>query len=225
MRKLLAVALVSACATTVDGPDAEPTVPTQAPPPTTASVDGFGLQDTDGPVPGLAGFTYLRSTDATRCGGIAVAVVRDASVQAPAHDAELVALLALEFPKNLDFQRAREQAMNTFSTWLEDTKAQAGAATNVYEAQIKSTSDVAVQIAAYARLAQVMRHFASLLVRAEIPADIRTGDNAEEKIDAYCEALAQAADPLLVRAKESGANCRKLASGVPDGWWTPVCSL
>lgn len=224
MRKLFALALLSACATTVDGPDAE-TTPPVAPSAPTATADAFGLGDADGPVPGLPGFSYLRSVSATRCGGVAVSVVRDATAEVPARDSELVALLELEFPTNLDFKDAREQAMNTFSTWLEDTTSHASVATKGYEEQIAGSSDVALQITAYARLTQISRHFAGLLLRAEIPVDIRSGDNAAEKTDAYCDALAEAAYPLLVRAKETGAQCRKLANGGADGWWTPVCAL
>lgn len=208
----------------MEGPDAE-TTPPVAPSAPTPTADAFGLGDAAGPVPGLQGFSYVRTASTDRCGGIAVAVVRDASAQVPPIDAELVAMLAREFPTNLDFKGAREHAMTTFSTWLEDTKAHASAATKVYEAQIASTSDVAVQITAYARLTQVSRHFAGLLLRAEIPVDIRSGDDVEAKVDAYCEALAEAAEPLLVRAKETGAHCRKLAHGGADGWWTPVCAL
>lgn len=219
MRNFVALAVLSACATTIDGPDAEPAIPAPASPAPTG--DGFGLRDADGPVPGLPGFSYVRASDATRCGGIGVVVARDRSVAVV--ETELAALFELEFPRGLDFKASRETAMKTFYEWLEDVKAKASTATKVYEAQFNATTDPMIKLTATARLAQIPRFFGALLVRAEIPVEVRTGDNVAEKTDAYCDALAEAAKPLLERADLASAHCAKLAADTAPGWWTPVC--
>jgi hypothetical protein len=85
--------------------------------------------------------------------------------------------------------------------------------------------DPAVKVAATARMSQLAYRISSLLARAEIPLDVRTGDFAADKKAAYCDQLAELAEPLLSSAEHAAQACRSLAdaSKLAPGWWDAVC--
>jgi hypothetical protein len=73
--------------------------------------------------------------------------------------------------------------------------------------------------------AQIPARFASVVARAPIPADVRTGDLKDEKIAAYCDALAKAVEPLVAKADEALNACvDRLLTPHADGWWNAYCS-
>ncbi|HUH05464.1 MAG TPA: tetratricopeptide repeat protein [Kofleriaceae bacterium] len=79
-------------------------------------------------------------------------------------------------------------------------------------------------VAAQARLAQGHLRFVDLLLSTEIPAFIRESEYAEDMLDAYCDQLTEAAEPIGERAKEILEACTRLATAA--GWydvWTRWC--
>lgn len=217
LRTLLCVSF-AACAVTspdpIDGLD--------SPPPVEGPVGVFAqLHDDAASVPELAGVQRERRVDTTRCGGVAVetrisGVVTDA-------DQPLANLLLLGFPTQLDFSDAnREAELRRFQGFANDLRARGMTAREHYIARLDAATDPAGKLAATARLVQVHRHLAALLVRAEIPLDVRTGEFAADKTGAYCEKMASIASPYLVQAEEAVRACLGMSTGT-RGWWTTVC--
>lgn len=180
------------------------------------------LLDPEGPVPGMPGFSITRKPSKQHCTGIEIVTKRSKKVSKD--DAPLAEVYALEFPKGLSFDpndaTKREASMKKFSDWLENMRRVAENAQQHYEKALDAKQDPA----AVARIAQIVARLSSLIARAEIPADVRTGEYAAEKILAYCDAMQQAAEPLLAKAEDAIAVCATQASGQPAGWWTPVCT-
>jgi hypothetical protein len=212
--------LLVACASSSEGPDAIATTPQ----PRSGATIFDRLHDATGQLAGLAGFSIVQVADATRCGGIATTLVRasDASV-APA-DQPLVAFLETGFAAGLDFNEpTRAQSIQRFDAWLDDMKQRAHAALDVYTEQVASSPGDSASIVELARTVQIQRHFASTLLRSEIPVDVRTGDHVEDKIAAYCGALTNAAVPLLDKADAAATTCAEVATRLAPGWWSSVC--
>ena len=108
---------------------------------------------------------------------------------------------------------------------MEDTKAVAQTAIGFYKGRLAAATEPMQKVDAAARLTQIPRYFAGLLVRAEIPLDMRSGELALEKRDAFCDAMANAAEGLLGQATEAARACTTLGEALPASWWTPVCSV
>jgi hypothetical protein len=145
------------------------------------------------------------------------------AVDAP--DRPLADFLSIEYPLGLDFGDATRQAsLDRFNGWLTDAKRRGETAVSAYTAQLAAATDLGAQAAAAARLVQVSRVFAGLLMRAEIPVDVRSGEFADDKQAAFCDKLVEVARPLLARAGEQVTECARRAEKLPAGWWTPVCA-
>jgi hypothetical protein len=112
----------------------------------------------------------------------------------------------------------RAQSKNRFEAWLADIA-------NARTRRCVSTSSNHPQATTprSSRIAQIRRHFASTLARAEIPADVRTGEHVSDKTAAYCDGLATAALPLLAKADEAAITCAEVATKLAPGWWSSVC--
>jgi len=208
------------------GPAPKPIAERPAPPPTPAEPPRTPiydrLLDTDGNVAGLTGFSTRRVRDPKRCGGQAILTKRGKKV-APT-DAKLVEVLALEWPVDLNFTDEKTQAASKlkFQRFIETLMKTLTAAKTQYEAEFVST-DPAVKAAATARLAQIYRRAASVLARAEVPNDIRTGDVADEATIVYCDAMAEQAEQMLQLATEALGACRRFTLAAPAGWWAELC--
>ena len=182
------------------------------------------LRDAAGPVPGLAGYELAQVKDASRCGGIRIVTTRG-HARLAADDRPIADVLAIEFPTGLDFSGAHKEASEKrFKTWLEQFQQTAKTAVDHYSAQANA-GDAHAQLAAIARMVQIRFRMASVLARAAIPKDVRTGDLAKDKIDAYCETLNTVAAPLLDSAEQAAQACADKAAqlGV-HGWWDQVCT-
>ncbi len=179
------------------------------------------LQDGDGGVAGLTGFSTKRVRDPKRCGGFAILVKKGKKV-APS-DAKLAAMFALEFPLDLDFSEPKKAGSRLkLDAWVENmTKTMATANTH-YQGQFAST-DLGVKAASAARLTQLYFRAASLLARAEVPVDIRAADNADEATIAYCDVIGSKAEPLLALGLQALEACQKHARVAPAGWWADLC--
>lgn len=159
--------------------------------------------------------------DAPRCGGVA----SDVQVTKAIADTErpLADVLRLRYPTQLDFSEPhREASMRRFQVFVDDLRGRGTLAIDHYVAVRAAATDPAAKAAATARLVQIHRHLAALLVHAEIPVDVRTGDFIAEKTAAFCENAAAIAAPFLVQADEAVRTCVRLSSK-QRGWWTDVC--
>src|SRR5204863_173167 len=122
-----------------------------------------------------------------------------------------------------------EKAMKKFNDWLEGKKKGAGTSGKKYEA-VLGIKDNANSIAAAARLGQITQNFADQLFTAEIPAEVRKSqiidgyDIAQDKVDAYCDALTTAAEPLADQSLAAYGVC--LSKSTELGWfsdWSKLC--
>lgn len=181
------------------------------------------LRDGDGAVAGLTGFSTKRVRDPRRCGGFSILVKQGKKV-APS-DAKIAAMFALEFPLDLDFSDTKKAgSLLKLNAWIETmTKTTADANTH-YQGQFAAT-DLGVKAAATARLSQLYFRAASLLARAEVPLDIRTGDNVDEATLAYCDMIGGKAEPLLTLGLQALEACQKHTRVAPAGWWAELCAV
>jgi hypothetical protein len=184
------------------------------------------LRDFEGPVAGLAGFSIKRTPSADHCGGIKITVTRAKTV-APA-DKHLAAVYALAFPANLSFdpdpakKAVREASMKKFEAFVQTLTTTGRDAAKFYAGQIPG-GDAPTKLAALARVVQVQFQVVSVLARAEIPKDVRTGELKEDQIAAYCDNMTEVSEPLLVQAEAALASCATFVMQGTAGWWTEVC--
>jgi tetratricopeptide (TPR) repeat protein len=151
-------------------------------------------------------------------------------------DVEFEKYLNIQFPTNLNFgdgspekKAMAEKAMKRFTDWLKEKEKAGGVTTKKYEA-VLAIKDNANSIAAAARLGQITQNFADQLFTAEIPQEVRKSqiiegyDIAQDKVDAYCDALTTAAEPLADRSLQAYGVC--LSKSTELGWfseWSKLC--
>jgi tetratricopeptide (TPR) repeat protein len=144
-------------------------------------------------------------------------------------DKEFEAYLDLRFPFGLNFDPAPEhkaiaaKSRKRFDEWVNQKKKIGGAATAKYEA-VLAIKDPANSITAAARLGQISQNFSDALFTAEIPKDVRTGEFADEKVEAFCDRMTEVAEPLETRSLEAYGVC--LAKSTELGWfseWSRMC--
>jgi hypothetical protein len=181
------------------------------------------LRDTDGDIAGLAGFSIQRKVDPNHCGGIAIVTKRAKKIAK--EDQPLADVFALEFPTGLSFDDKHKTAsMKKFNAFLQQLTKVGAASREYYEKQLQ-TGDPVAKMTAAARMAQLFTRLASVLARVEIPFDVRTGDFAQDKIDAFCDRLVEVAEPIQGMAEQAMAACASKKAQVNGGWWDPVCTL
>jgi hypothetical protein len=168
--------------------------------------------------------------DATHCGGRDV-TVRGSSRRGDGVEPELVAAMTLDAPRGLDFDvahtQAREASIKKFDAWFNDAANRMSAARTLYTDRLTDTrAHAADRVVAQARIVQLDRRFADLVARMEIPVSIRTGQYAADATAAFCDALAEKAQPLYDKADEDAKACRKAsaAAKVGTGWWDVACA-
>lgn len=151
-------------------------------------------------------------------------------------DVEFEKYLDIKFPTGLNFgdgapehKAQKEKAMKRFNDWLSG-KTKSAEATSKKFSDVLSIKDNANSIAAAARLGQVMQDFSDQLFTAEIPAEVRKSqiidgyDLAQDKVDAYCDALTTAAEPLAEKSLTAYGAC--LQKSTELGWfseWSKLC--
>jgi hypothetical protein len=216
MRVLLVVAVLG-CAAESEGPAKAASEPI----PTLTKYER--LHDRAGVVPGMPGFRVVHRVDPHHCGGLAVSVERtDAPLDAS--DLALENVLEIKFPTALDFSEPHKQAgLKKFTAWVDHMSALASAGRGFYSQQMMADgATIEERVIAAARIVQVQRHLASILVRAEIPLDVR-GDR--EKTQAFCDRIAEVAEPIMLAGEGAAKVCANHAAGVVPGWWTQVCTF
>jgi hypothetical protein len=181
------------------------------------------LHDEAGPVSGLTGYTTTLIPDAMFCGGFRIEV---SAGRAPVGEDELplADMIALEFPRDLDFSPGHEQAAgNALLGFLQRASTLRERAHARYEGVAANGTD-RERLEALARDAQLARRFASTFARAAIPVEVTTGDLAEDKTQAYCDAVRSGAGQLADRADELTRRCAEQIEQLHQhGWWDDVC--
>jgi len=144
-------------------------------------------------------------------------------------DRDYEAYLNLKFPQNLNFDPApehkaiKEKSLKRFNEWVEQKKKVGGSATSKYEG-VLAIKDAANSIAAAARLGQISQNFSDALFTAEIPKDVRTGEFAEDKVEAFCDQMTTIAEPLEAASLNAFGTC--LSKSTELGWfsdWSKMC--
>ncbi|MFT3698951.1 MAG: tetratricopeptide repeat protein [Kofleriaceae bacterium] len=144
-------------------------------------------------------------------------------------DVEFEKYIDLKFPQNLNFDPApehkaiKEKSLKRFNDWF-DQKTKASVSASQKYAKVLEVKDAANSIAAAARLGQITQDFSDALFTAAIPNDVRTGEFADEKVEAYCDTLTEKAEPLATRSLELFSAC--LGKSTELGWfsdWSKLC--
>ncbi|MEM9492955.1 MAG: hypothetical protein AAGC55_27650, partial [Myxococcota bacterium] len=135
--------------------------------------------------------------------------------------------LEVKFPTKLDFDprnaRKKKKSEKEFQKWLKTKQKSAAKLLKTYS-DIKDVPDAHYAIASAARAGQVSQNFSDALFTAEIPRDVRSGKFAEDKVDAYCDALTEAASPLENKSVEAFGFCLGLSTKL--NWfntWSRLC--
>ena len=135
--------------------------------------------------------------------------------------------LAMKFPKKLDFNPEKPKKMKKskkiFEKWLSDKTKTATKVKGMYQQAI-DTKDPQWTIASAARVGQVSQNFSDALFTATIPKILREGPYAEDAVDAYCDALTTAAEPLEKLSVDAFGGCLGLSTKL--NWfssWSRLC--
>jgi len=144
-------------------------------------------------------------------------------------DKEFEAYLELKFPSGLNFDPAPEhkaiaaKSRKRFDEWMTQKGKVGGVARKKYDA-VLAIKDPANSITAAARIGQIAQNFSDALFTAEIPNNVRTGEFADEKVEAFCDALTEKAEPLEATSLEAYGVC--LSKSTELGWfsdWSKLC--
>jgi hypothetical protein len=144
-------------------------------------------------------------------------------------DKDFEAYLALTFPTNLNFdpdpkyKAIKEKSLKRFNEWVEQKTKIGGTARGKYEG-VLGIKDAANSITAAARMGQISQNFSDALFTAEIPKDVRSGEFADEKVEAFCDKMTEVAEPLEARSLEAYGVC--LGKSTELGWfseWSKMC--
>jgi hypothetical protein len=144
-------------------------------------------------------------------------------------DRDFESYLDSKFPQGLNFdpdpkaKAIREKSLKRFNDWVADKTKVGGKATAQYEG-ILGVKDAATSIAAAARIGQIQQNFSDALFTAEIPKDVRSGEFADEKVEAFCDRMTEVAEPLEARSLEAFGVC--LNKSTELGWfsdWSKLC--
>jgi tetratricopeptide (TPR) repeat protein len=142
-------------------------------------------------------------------------------------DRDFEAYLGQAFPQGLNFdpnnKAIAEKSKKRFDEWVKEKTKVGGKATGQYEG-ILGVKDAATSIAAAARIGQIQQNFSDALFTAAIPNDVRTGQFADEKVEAFCDRMTEVAEPLEARSLEAFGVC--LNKSTELGWfsdWSKLC--
>lgn len=113
------------------------------------------------------------------------------------------AYLAMQFPANLNFDPADpllvDASFAAFTKWVQ-TKSTSGQNLRARFETISELGGVENSVIS-ARKTATFENFAAAMMHGEIPISIRTGEFAEEKSQAYCDALEAQVKPLRAAAQ------------------------
>jgi hypothetical protein len=155
-------------------------------------------------------------------------------------DVDYEKFLDIKFPPNLNYgdglpeHKAQNEALKKKSDklltdFINNKKKAAENANNKYGA-VLAIKDNANSIAAAAREGQITQDFSDQFFTAAIPEEVRRSqiiegyDLAQDKVDAYCDALTTVAEPLADKSLAAYGIC--LAKSTELGWfseWSKMC--
>jgi TolA-binding protein len=142
-------------------------------------------------------------------------------------DKDYEAYLSIKFPAGLNFdpnnKAVAAKSLKRFNDWVEQKKKAAGSANDKYAA-VLNIKDNANSIAAAARIGQITQNFSDALFTSEIPKDVRTGEFAEDKVEAFCDKMTEVAEPLEAKSLDAYGAC--LSESTKLGWfsdWSKLC--
>jgi tetratricopeptide (TPR) repeat protein len=144
-------------------------------------------------------------------------------------DKDFEAYLGQPFPANLDFdpdpkkKAIAEKSLKRFNEWVATKRKGQDTLTEKYKG-VLAIKDNANSIHATARLGQINQNFSDALFTAQIPQDVRSGEFADEKVEAYCDKLTEVAEPLEANSLTAYGVC--LAKSTELGWfsdWSKLC--
>jgi tetratricopeptide (TPR) repeat protein len=143
---------------------------------------------------------------------------------------EYEAYLGLKFPTKLDFDpnrpKVKERSEKAFVEWMKQKEKLGGGAAKKYvfiKENIKG-GGAHWAIAAAARVGQIAQNYSDALFTVEIPKDVRSGEFAEDKVDAYCDTLMNAAYPLEDKSVQAFGFCLDVSTEL--NWsneWSKLC--
>ncbi len=137
--------------------------------------------------------------------------------------------LRIEFPTRLDFdprnESAKKRSEKRFKEWLE-SKSKKGENANKQYQEVRAITGGGAHyaIASAARIGQIQQNFSDALFTATIPQDVRSGQYAEDKVDAYCDELTTAAEPLEETSIKAYGFCLNVSTQL--SWfneWSRLC--
>lgn len=146
-----------------------------------------------------------------------------------AADKDFEAYLELKFPSGLNFdpdpkyKKIAAKSRKRFDEWMTEKQKIGGTARNKYDA-VLAIKDPANSITAAARIGQIAQNFSDALFTAAIPTNVRTGEFADEKVEAFCDALTEKAEPLEALSLNAYGVC--LSKSTELGWfssWSKLC--
>lgn len=184
-----------------------------------------------GPVPGAPDLLVTIKVDGAVCGGQGYQVIQRKRRGVPPAAVDFARAMTLAFPRDLAIDPGDPEksaaAMRRFATWVTDATKVMKVARERY---LKIASDKAAapeaRVVAAARIAQLERHFATLLVTAAIPPKLTMGADARDTIIAFCATMGEQGAPLAREADEAASMCGRLAADahLAPGWWDAVCT-
>jgi len=155
-------------------------------------------------------------------------------------DVEYEKYLDIKFPSGLNYgdglpehKKQNEELKKKSDKRLTDfltQKTKAAEAANTKYGKVLEVKDNSNSIAATAREGQITQNFSDELFTAEIPEEVRRTqmiegyDVAQDKVDAFCDALDNAATPLADKSLKAYDVC--LSKSTELGWfseWSKLC--
>lgn len=153
-------------------------------------------------------------------------------------DLELERYFVLPFPADLSFNPSDRplvaRSAQRFADWVASKQQLADNLRRQYHA-IAAEHDEIGAVAAALRLGQISQDQSDALLTVPIPDSVRTGEYAEDSVDAFCDAMMQAAEPIEQQTLDAFAECVRLAArdgaldtnlerlrGVAD--WSQLCA-
>jgi hypothetical protein len=155
-------------------------------------------------------------------------------------DIEYESFLDIKFPSNLNYgdglpehkvhnEALKQRSDKLLTDWLTQKKKARDVADQKYLA-VLAIKDNATSVAAAAREGEIAQDFSDQLYTAQIPEIVRQSqiidgyDVAQDKVDAFCDALTALADPLAKQSLAAYAVC--LSKSTELGWfseWSKLC--
>jgi hypothetical protein len=171
----------------------------------------------NGPVPGVAGLSVVRTLDPSYCGGVRVEVLVTERVVGDAR--MFVEAYAVRLPVGLAIDPVHAADASSLSAEAELDSAVRGARSRVVSAMSaygsESTTDLAFRIL-------LLRRLVELVVRSEIPPLVR---QLNSNTGSWCDGMRWRVAFLLEEVDDLVRRCQEVGrrDGTGDGWWSQVC--